>query len=749
MTAVLPTLGPAALVAALLAYIASFLAYNKTGIDPADASLNRGRKALLLAGISLLVSSLSLMGLLFARDYHISYVYSHVSNDLPGLYVFSAFWAGQEGSFLLWALLAALLGSFLTMHAGDWEARVMRIYLPSAIVLVILTLISGPFKTLSGNPADGAGLNPLLRDPWMAIHPPVTFLGYAALAVPFAFALAGMGQKDAHEWVRRALPWTLAGWLTLGTGIIMGGFWAYKVLGWGGWWGWDPVENASLLPWLTAMALFHGLLLQRARRKLARTNIMLAILTFGLVIYSTFLTRSGVLGDASVHTFGDSVVGPWVALWLASVVLYGIYRLAGTRMKTAGESLSESLFSREILLFVGVVVLVVTTGVVGLGTSAPLFSRLTGGGGAAVDISFYGRTTLPLGILLALGTGLSVMFRWKDARVVSNAALWAAVVTGVIGTGLAYLIGLRSLLHLIFAGSAVFALSANLIAFERALSQGGIRNSGAFISHIGAALMLIAVVVATTGRKQKVDLIYETPTGVLGYELTFTGWASEPGGKQSATVTLSRAGGTSTRILRPKLYRQYGSGQMMVRAEPHIRRSLGGDLYLAPAQYLPPEQALAESGEAFTLAKGESREAAGIRFAFEEYDMTSHGDEGGPGAIGSSIGARVRIEWENESQYIVPRMAFGGAPAASGVALPGELGGELRLQAIDADRGTVTLLYSSSDIPIDGRAVGGILTVELSEKPLMGILWTGVILVLLGGGLAIWRRTILLESSSE
>lgn len=736
MTAVLPTLGSAALVAALITYVMSWIAYRGIDLKKPDPGLQKARKNLFYAVISLTVAGLSLLWLLFNHAYQVEYVYAHVSNDLPGLYILSAFWAGQEGSFLIWAILAAVLGYALTRYAGEWEVPVMKVYLPSAAVLVVMTLVSGLFTLLPQTPVEGAGLNPLLRDPWMAIHPPVTFLGYAALSIPFAFAMAGLGRKRNEEWIDGALSWSLLGWATLGTGIIMGGFWAYKVLGWGGWWGWDPVENASLLPWLLGMALFHGMLLQRSRKKLARTNVVLALLTFVLVIYSTFLTRSGALEGASVHTFGASKVGTWLLAWLLAVLGYGFYRIMGAGEKLQGEKLNERFFSREMQLTIGAVVVIGITVLIGLGTSAPIISRLTGGEGAAIDISYYGRTTLPLGILMALGIGLSVLLRWRGGEVAGRNALIVSVTAGLIGAVAAVLLGVTGLLSVLFAGSSVLALVANLFIFQHTLSQDGWKLTGGPLAHIGAALMLIAVVAASTGQKQTADLIYEEPTEVLGYELTFTGWNQEPGGKQSTSVTLTRPGGGPPRVLKPKLYQQYGSGQMMVRAEPHIARGLLGDLYLAPAQYLPPSEAVAGSGTILSLGKGESQEIGGITFTFEDYDMGGHDNSG---MMDGTIGASVLVEWDGGSEQVIPRWSVGGEQPPA-IALPEGVDGLLRLQGIDADRGRVTLVYMGGDEPVDGRAIGGLLTVELSEKPLMSILWLGVLLVLAGGTIAITRR---------
>ncbi|MFO7767356.1 MAG: cytochrome c biogenesis protein CcsA [bacterium] len=748
MDSLLPTLGIVALITALAAFLAAWFVYWRADRGSPNA-LPRGRTAVVLGSLALLVAGGVLMRLIWTHDYSIQYVYQNVSNDLPTLYVISAFWAGQEGSFLLWAMLAGIVAFALYWRAGRWEAPVMQVYLPQVVVLIVLTLISAPFAVMPQVPADGAGLNPLLRDPWMAIHPPVTFLGYATLAAPFAFAIASLRRSSNNDgWVRHALPWALVGWLALGAGIIMGGFWAYKVLGWGGWWGWDPVENASLLPWLTATALFHGLLLQRTRNKLAKTNIVLAVLTFGLVIYSTFLTRSGVLEGVSVHTFGTSTVGPFLGAWLAGVFVYGFWALFSAREEVAAEAVDEPLFSREVLVLVGIVVLVTMTVMIGLGTSAPIISSLAGRGNAAVDISFYGRVTLPLGILLALGIGLSVLLRWRGTGTVSRNAIIAAAFLGLLGAWGASLMGVEGILYLIFATASVFALAANLVVFERALMKGGWRLAGGYVAHIGVALMLVAVVAATASTTRKVDLPYNTPREVMGSELTFKGWMDEPEGKQSAIVEMREPGSEKVTVLRPKLYQMYGSGQMMVRAEPHIQRRMTGDLYLAPAQYLPPKDAMAGQGDILTLEKGAAEEVGGVRFTFRAFDMSgmdAHGaedEEQAADMTGASIGARVEVSWAEGSTTVVPRLAVGDRSAGGAAPLPEEVGGQLQLQSLDADNGAVTLLYTDADTPIDGRAVGGLLTVEVSSKPLMNVLWIGVVLVLLGGAISIWRRAL-------
>jgi len=181
----------------------------------------------------------------------------------------------------------------------------MRFYVLVHTVLMVLLLRATPFRLLPVVPVDGAGLNPLLQDPWMVIHPPIVFIGYALYAVPFVYAMSALARDEYSEWAKPALAWTVAAWLFLGAGIIIGAKWAYATLGWGGYWGWDPVENASLVPWLSGAALMHTLIVQRERGKMVRTNIVLAVVSFMLIAYATFLTRSGVLSDFSVHSFAS------------------------------------------------------------------------------------------------------------------------------------------------------------------------------------------------------------------------------------------------------------------------------------------------------------------------------------------------------------------------------------------------------------------------------------------------------------
>lgn len=297
-------------IAVIVGFIASLLgmaAYFRSIEQP--RLIGVARAGFHVTVTTVLVSSLILLILIVKHQFQFHYIWAYSSRELPLGLLMSTFYAGQEGSFLLWTLMVSIIGIVLLIYTQkrDNEREVMGVYSSILAFLMMLLIVKNPFAPIEGNmiPADGRGLNPLLQNFWMQIHPPILFLGFAAMAPPFALAIAALMRRRYQDWVVSSLPWVLGGSMLLGLGISLGGFWAYETLGWGGWWGWDPVENASLIPWLISVALIHTMLTQKRTKGLVLTNFILAILAFVLVLYSTFLTRSGVLGEASVHSFVD------------------------------------------------------------------------------------------------------------------------------------------------------------------------------------------------------------------------------------------------------------------------------------------------------------------------------------------------------------------------------------------------------------------------------------------------------------
>src|SRR4030095_14451442 len=296
-------------------------------------------------------------------------------------------------------------------RAGKGPA-VMAIYTLTLMGLLLILVRENPFVMLGKTPVDGTGLNPLLQDNWMVIHPPIMFVGYAATAIPFAFAMAALWRRQYDGWAARAFPWALGGFLVLGTAILMGGYWAYKTLGWGGYWGWDPVENASLIPWIFGTVLIHGLHMERAQGRYRRANYVFTFLAYIAVLYGTFLTRSGVLADFSVHSFVDLGISGWLTLLLGGFFLLGLYLIV-TRWKEIPTKPNEDPFlSRGTFMVLATIVLLIMALVITARTPAPLLTRCIESQ-SQVGPSFYNRVNLPIALLVAFLVAIVPYLAWR------------------------------------------------------------------------------------------------------------------------------------------------------------------------------------------------------------------------------------------------------------------------------------------------------------------------------------------------
>lgn len=365
-------LGNGAIIIGFLAAMTAMITYLMSVKNPRLVGVARGGFHVTVTTV--LVASLILLILIVKHQFQFHYIWAYSSRDLPLGLLMSTFYAGQEGSFMLWTLMVAVVGVVLLAYTQkrDNEREVMGVYSSILAFLMMLLIVKNPFAPIDGNviPADGRGLNPLLQNFWMQIHPPILFLGFAAMAPPFALAIAALMRRKYQAWVVSSLPWVLGGSMLLGLGIALGGFWAYETLGWGGWWGWDPVENASLIPWLISVALVHTMLTQKRTKGLTLTNFMLAILAFVLVLYSTFLTRSGVLGEASVHSFVDPGRFSFTLLVLFMFAFTDIgFALLFGRFTKWGRGMFEKYDGWKLY---GLLYLVV------IGPSIPIFAQVSG-----------------------------------------------------------------------------------------------------------------------------------------------------------------------------------------------------------------------------------------------------------------------------------------------------------------------------------------------------------------------------------
>ena len=315
--------------------------------------------------------------LFFTHNYAIKYVYEYSERAQSVFYILAAFWGGQEGTYLLWLFFNALFGYLIIKRGGQYKNFAMAVFsLVNLFFLAILVELS-PFALLPIPAADGLGLNPLLRDPWMVIHPPVIFIGYAMATVPFVISIAALIMNDYSTWLRRAFPWVVITALMLAAGNVLGGFWAYKTLGWGGFWAWDPVENSSFIPWVIALALVHGMIIERRSGALRRVNLMLTSFVFLLVVYGTFLTRSGVLADFSVHSFTDLGINNLLIAFMLVSLLLSVVMLAVRWRSVPSAPMNYNYYGREFVLFAGMAVLVIFGLMILAFTSLPLLTQFT------------------------------------------------------------------------------------------------------------------------------------------------------------------------------------------------------------------------------------------------------------------------------------------------------------------------------------------------------------------------------------
>ncbi len=509
------------------ALVTSFSYWKATSVS--DLSIHRhwilnGRTGFILHSIAVLGIVVSLFTIIYQHYFEYHYAYAHSSLHLPGQYMVSCFWEGQEGSFLLWMFWQAVLGIALMLTQRSWEAPVMtifalvQVFLASMILGVVipgisLKLGSSPFILLRDAmddpifiiqpdfiPKDGNGLNPLLQNYWMVIHPPTLFLGFALTLVPFAFCMAGLWQKKYVEWIKPALPWTLLGGAILGLGILMGGYWAYETLSFGGYWNWDPVENAVYVPWLILIASLHTMITYKNSKTALKLSIILVIAVFVLILYSTFLTRSGILGDASVHSFTDLGLSGQLLIYLLFFTIAAI-ALVSARWKEIPSSEKEtSTYSREFWIFLGATTLCLMGFQVLVPTSIPVYNKVLEIFGVtsnlappANQIAFYSKFQLWFAVAVALLSGTAQFFWWKriEKEKLKQEFLLPILVTLILfGIVMALARPEPVYISLLFAG--FYIIISNIKVMVNVWRVNPNLSSGA-IAHIGVGLILIGI----------------------------------------------------------------------------------------------------------------------------------------------------------------------------------------------------------------------------------------------------------------
>ncbi|MFY9308355.1 MAG: cytochrome c biogenesis protein CcsA [Bacteroidia bacterium] len=800
-----------------------------------------------LARIAFRIHSVAVIGIvstlfiMLANHYfEYEYVWHHSNKEMPLRYILSCFWEGQEGSFLLWTFWHVLLGLILQRTAKNFEAPVMatisfvQVFLASMLLGVFIfehRIGSNPFTVLlrehpdfANTPIfskpdylqkiDGRGLNPLLQNYWMTIHPPTLFLGFALTVVPFAYAIAGLWKKQYTEWIKPALPWAFSGIMILGTGVLMGGAWAYEALSFGGFWAWDPVENASLVPWLTLVGAGHVMLVNRKNAQSLFITFFLSIITFILILYSTFLTRSGILGESSVHAFTDlgmsgqlliyllfflylgmmlliidrklkiyySVItlvcaiawfslmaadytqSPVLIVWiLASIVFLVIGRI----FHFPQQQEEESLWSREFWIFIGALVLIISSFQIIFYTSLPVWNKLFDLKMAAAKdvISVYHLWQIPFAIVILILIAISQFFKYKqtDIKVFGRQLLLALIAAFVLSIAASIALHFTKPLYGVLLFSGLFAFFANA-NYALRIIKGNIKKAGASIAHIGFALILIGALISTS----KKDIISQNTSGKslesLGEKISnsdnilLTQGDTLPMGRYFVTYNGKRFEGINiyfdvdyfTRNANGTFDKEFSLSPLVQTnprmgniAEPDTRHFLTFDVYthVTYADLASLKERASETMGEYTEAKNYSMKKGDTIFSsnaiiiFDSLSTNVDKAQLGISKDDIAVGASLRVlditkKYEATPMYVIHENKI--QPIASKV---DELGLQFMFWKINPSNGTIEISLQEKK-----ENVRDFIVMQAMIFPYINILWIGCIVMVIGTVLAILER---------
>jgi cytochrome c-type biogenesis protein CcmF len=568
-----------------------------TGLLRQKTSLLRlGRTYAIVALVGALGAFIVMERALLGHDFSLKYVAEHGSRAVPTLYTFASLWGALEGSIILWALVLAGYGVAVTYRFREkildplvgWATLTMLAV--STFFFALMLGPANPFHSVSGRiPLDGPGPNPLLQDhPLMAIHPPMLYLGYVGFTVPFAFCIAALVTGRVGEgWLAATRRWTLVAWGFLTLGIVLGAWWSYEVLGWGGFWAWDPVENASFLPWLTGTAYIHSVMVQERRGMLRVWNLSLLLATFALTILGTFLTRSGVLD--SVHAFSQSDIGKWLLTFFALIVAVSLGLIAWRGDKLRAPGRIDSPLSREGAFLANNVLFAAFAFVVLLGTVFPLVYEALKDEQITVGRPYFDRMTMPLGLALLFLMAVAPVLPWRKAtgQVLSQRLQWPAW-GGAAALVLAVLVGARGLAPLVAFGLGGFAAGSalrQLVVAGRAARRNGSspfgavvgRANGGMVVHLGVIIVAVAFTSATAfSHGDEVRLNPGESARVVGHTISYLGTSTKETPRKTSTIARVRIDGG--RIFTPSLNR-YPNATMTI-GLPSVDVGLRRDIYL-------------------------------------------------------------------------------------------------------------------------------------------------------------------------
>jgi len=574
----------------------------------ADFVASAEHAALAVWGLAVIATA-ALLHALVAHDFNIEYVAHYSSTTLPTQYIIAGLWGGQAGSLLFWLLILTSMSAIVHLQNRHRNREFMP-YVTAALMAIALFFISmlnfvtPPFQRLAFTPAEGQDLNPLLQNYWMTIHPPALYVGFVGCSIPFAFAMAALVTgKLGDAWIRTTRRWTLLAWFFLSMGNLFGAQWAYLVLGWGGYWAWDPVENAAFMPWLTCTALLHSVMIQEKKNMLKVWNMVLVILTFELTIFGTFLTRSGVI--SSVHSFTQSGLGPFFMSFLVGTSVVAVGLLLWRLPKLRSENELDSMLSRESAFLLNNLVLVGIAFAVFWGTVFPVISEAVRGVKITVGPPFFNRVNAPLGLILLFLTGVGPVIAWRRASVHNlQKSFLLPVSLGLLGGAILFAAGIRHYYALLSLSLCIFVLATIVMEFFRGtrarqamlgenpvtallrLISKNRRRYGGYLIHVGVVMMILAITGTSAFKEEKQITVKPGDTFPMGrYTLRYEGvHPHETPHIAYLTAALTVLdNGRQVEVLRPE--KRFYKRPEQPTTEVAIRSTLGGDLYVVLGSY--------------------------------------------------------------------------------------------------------------------------------------------------------------------
>ena len=789
------------LVASLVATFAYFKAVqSKTGTAATSwKNLARG------AFITEVVSVFAIFGILFYiisnHLFEYKYAWQHSSRTLEVKYLLSCFWEGQEGSFLLWAVWHCVLGLILIRKAKKWEAPVMTVV--SFAQVCLATMIAGiyffnwrmgsnPFALLRNEMdapifsrpdylsliKDGNDLNPLLQNYWMVIHPPVLFLGFASTIVPFAFAMAGLWTKRFGDWTKAALPWALFSVAVLGTGVMMGGRWAYESLSFGGYWAWDPVENASLVPWLTLIGGIHTMLIYKHTGHSLRATHFLILITYSLVLYSTFLTRSGVLGDTSVHAFTDLGMNFQLLAFLF-VFLIPAFVLFAIRYKDIPHIVKEEqTSSREFWMFIGSLIFFLTALFIIIATSLPVINKIFGSNFTMGEdaVFSYNRVIIFVAIIIGLLTAIIQYLKYKQTdskffrkKIIAPTAIAILIASFVLGFGnINYQDHGAGFLGAIWFAMvcSIYAVVANT-AYIWLGMKGKLKLSGGSIAHLGFGLMLVGILISSSkkevlsyntsgifvqlGDKNKITgepgenltLVKGVPTTMGNYDVTYESDSMHP--KKPLwyyKLHFKNKNGNEQFTLTPNAFVNYKGNQGLM-ANPDAKHYWDHDIFTYITSLPDPEKNKdTASFKSQSLKKGDTAFYANGFYVLEDIGMQTNIPVGDLGPDDKVFSAIIKVFSKNNTSYTSTPFLIskGGSlyPIQDTVTSENLI---FQLNKTDGNYAELGVKESNSVLQY--------ITLKAYKFPFINLLWAGVLIMVTGIIISIVRRVQLNQSARE